>query len=57
MWLFWIRRYFCLIEHINPMFHCCSSFNLEAKLSLNVLADTTAVILVPKKHHASETSL
>lgn len=57
MWLIWIKRYLCLIEHINPMFHCCSSFNLEAKLSLNVLAGTTAVILVPKKHHASETSL
>lgn len=31
------------------MFHCGSSFNLEAKLSLNALAGTTAVILVSKK--------
>lgn len=37
------------------MFHCCS--NLEAKLSLNVLAGTAAVILVLKKHHARETTL
>lgn len=39
------------------MFHCCSCFNLEAKLSLDVLAGTTAVILVLKKHHARETTL
>lgn len=35
----------------------CSSFNLEAKLSLNALAGTTAAISVLKKHHASETTL
>lgn len=31
------------------MFHGCSCFNLEAKLSLRVLAGTTAVILVRKR--------
>lgn len=49
MWLFQIKGYFCLIEHTNAMFHCCSSINLEAKLSLSALAGTTAVILVLKK--------
>lgn len=47
--LFQIKWYFCWVEHINPMFHRGSSFNLEAKLSLNALAGTTAVILVSKK--------